>query len=93
MDHMLIACVYSREVWFRLLQPVGLDGYLALGGDALITWWLSSEHAGYRLSSNFRRGFDSLLLLVSWLIWKERNSRVFDRSNWFGAGATHIFDH
>lgn len=26
-----------------------------------------------------RRGYDGLFLLVSWLIWKERNSRVFDR--------------
>ena len=27
----------------------------------------------------FRRGFDSLVLLVSWVIWKERNRWTFDR--------------
>jgi hypothetical protein len=26
----------------------------------------------------FRRGFDSLVLLVSWKLWKERNRRTFD---------------
>jgi hypothetical protein len=26
----------------------------------------------------FRRGFDSLVLLVSWEVWKERNKRTFD---------------
>ena len=26
-----------------------------------------------------RRGFDSLVILVSWLLWKERNGRTFDR--------------
>ena len=26
-----------------------------------------------------RRGFDSLVILVCWIIWKERNDRTFDR--------------
>lgn len=29
------------------------------------------------LSSAMRKGFDSLVLLVAWLLWKQRNSRVF----------------
>jgi nicotinamide riboside kinase len=27
---------------------------------------------------NLRRSFDLVLLLVSWVLWKERNARVFD---------------
>jgi len=27
-----------------------------------------------------RTGFDSAVLLVSWRMWKERNSRVFDNA-------------
>lgn len=79
MDHLLMACVYSQEVWFRLLQPVGLDSYLATGEDMMITcWWLSMRDG---LPSTFRQGFDSLVLLASWLICKERNCRVFDRAS------------
>jgi hypothetical protein len=28
-----------------------------------------------------RRSFDSLVLLVSWILWKERNHRTFDRKS------------
>jgi hypothetical protein len=27
---------------------------------------------------HLRQGFDSVVLLVSWRLWRERNSRVFD---------------
>lgn len=38
--------------------------------------WLSERKMLPRV---LRRGFDVLFLLVSWLIWKERNSRMFER--------------
>ena len=28
-----------------------------------------------------RRGFDGMVLLVSWELWKERNRRTFDGAN------------
>jgi hypothetical protein len=31
--------------------------------------------------AQLRRGFDSAILLVSWRIWKECNSRTFDNSS------------
>jgi hypothetical protein len=27
-----------------------------------------------------RRGFDSVVLLVSWRLWRERNARIFDNN-------------
>jgi hypothetical protein len=31
------------------------------------------------LPKDLRRGFDSLVLLAGWLLWKERNDRTFNR--------------
>jgi len=31
------------------------------------------------ISKEERRCFDSLLVLTCWLLWKERNNRIFDR--------------
>jgi hypothetical protein len=39
---------------------------------------LSSREA---LPQALRRSFDSLVLLVSWSLWKERNRRTFDRKS------------
>ncbi|WVZ65478.1 hypothetical protein U9M48_014833 [Paspalum notatum var. saurae] len=39
--------------------------------------WLLQARKG--LLKTVRRGFDSLILLVTWVIWKERNERVFRR--------------
>ena len=57
---------------------------------------------------HLRKGFDSVVLLVSWRLWRERNSRFFDNvsitadqarrvvldegDEWITAGFTAIFE-
>ena len=49
--------------------------HLAPGNDStLADWWLLTRDA---VPETIRRAFDSLVLLVAWVIWKERNSRTF----------------
>jgi hypothetical protein len=33
-----------------------------------------------QVPKELRKGFDSAVLLVSWRLWKKRNSRVFDNA-------------
>jgi hypothetical protein len=40
-----------------------------------VNWWLQARTL---VPNAFRRGFDSLVLLVSWEVWKERNRRTFN---------------
>jgi hypothetical protein len=74
-DHLLGACVFTREIWYRILSTVGLQHTAPLPSDMLVDWWLEATKP---VPQALSRGFDSLVLLVSWELWKERNRRTFD---------------
>lgn len=76
-DHLALGCVFAREVWHSALARCGL-GQLVPSMDAtLIEWWPASRAM---IPKERRKGFDSLALLIVWMLWRERNSRVFERS-------------
>lgn len=71
-DHLIIRCPFTREIWHFVLQVVGLQ--LPPGAHTTIAWWRRVR----RLADGPRRkGLDSLFALVSWQVWKERNARCF----------------
>jgi len=76
-DHLLASCVFTREIWHRLLARVGFQHLCPSDESVLLDWW---QQERMRVPESFRRGFDSLVLLVSWEVWKERNRRTFDSS-------------
>jgi hypothetical protein len=45
------------------------------GEDSFDIWWQNDNE---RVPSESRKGFNFLVLLGSWCIWKHPNSRVFD---------------
>jgi hypothetical protein len=77
-DHLFASCVFAREVWFRVLHPSGWDPLSPTAHSPLSTWWPDGRST---VPAQLRRGFDSAVLLVSWRLWKERNSRTFDGSS------------
>jgi hypothetical protein len=54
------------------MQPATSDA----GGKQLEWWPRARQHA----PPQSKKGLDSLVLLVVWTLWKERNSRIFQRS-------------
>ena len=42
----------------------------------LVAWW---TRARKRIHKDDRQCFDSMVILICWMIWKERNKRTFDR--------------
>ncbi|XP_066391907.1 uncharacterized protein [Miscanthus floridulus] len=75
-DHLLASCVFTHEVWHRLLSREGFMHLVPSDDSRLADWWQNTRSS---IPKHFRRSFDSLVLLVSWMVWKERNRRTFDK--------------
>lgn len=71
---LLLGCVISMEIWLRVLHPLGLSAMLPDLEDELGQWWLRCRSM---LGKGLRPGFDALVLLVCWTVWKERNCCTF----------------
>lgn len=74
LDHLLLQCVLSREIWFKVLRHSGWQQLAPTGMDSLVDLWL---HSRKLVRKERRKTFDSIFLLVVWHIWLERNARTF----------------
>jgi hypothetical protein len=81
LDHLLLACVFSKEVWVIVIGLLHLEMGLSASGmqvASCLEWWLLSRKL---IPKGLQRGFGSLFLLVGWMLWKEGNSRTFGRQS------------
>jgi hypothetical protein len=77
-NHLLVACVFSREVWFLVLQQFGLQALTPqpqMGDHSFEDWW---EHISTRVPDHQKKGLNAMVILVAWAIWNHRNRYVFD---------------
>jgi hypothetical protein len=75
-QHILVSCVFARQVWVQILSLVGLQHLSPILGEGIFQeWWRLAER---RVSAVMKKGFNTLVVLVAWWIWKHRNSCVFD---------------
>ncbi|CAN6193691.1 unnamed protein product [Urochloa humidicola] len=74
-DHLFCGCAFTQQVWWALANAIGMPLLMPNPDEQLISWWLRSRNGLNKLQ---RRGLDSTFMLVSWLLWKERNGRVFN---------------
>uniref|UniRef100_A0A0E0DQW0 Reverse transcriptase zinc-binding domain-containing protein n=1 Tax=Oryza meridionalis TaxID=40149 RepID=A0A0E0DQW0_9ORYZ len=74
-DHILVACPESRQLWWVVLSSIGLPQCLPLNEDSFYLWLCNSR---LKVGAASRRGFDTIATLTAWTIWKERNNRVFN---------------
>jgi hypothetical protein len=59
LDHLLISCVFSRQMCFNVLQALapGLDD------EVFDDWW---DNLSNRVSSQVQKGVNSLVILGAW---------------------------
>ena len=74
---LLTNCVLAREIWYLVLRRCNLQRHTpSLANSDFVEWWLLSRK---QLRKEIRKAFDSLVILVAWSIWKERNLRIFQK--------------
>lgn len=105
--HLLGTCPVTIKIWKRLISVTGLPSSLAPSPTmtSLQDWLQNTKQAQPKTT---RKHWASLVHLAWWMIWKERNSRVFQNTatsisrihsnildearNWKDAGKTKAFD-
>lgn len=77
--HLLSKCRYTTRLWDKIFDWAAMN--IPPRGDwsafsSISEWW---SHLG-SMPGMPRKGFRSLIILVSWEVWKERNGRIFQRN-------------
>lgn len=67
-NHLFLSCVFPRDFWFKIFRLYYTD-------CTSFCWW---AHTKERREGLTRRGFNSLVVLGDWTIWKMRNGCVFE---------------
>ena len=61
-DHLLISCPFSREVWFNLLRKLGWDAVAPnVQAHMLVEWWGAAKDIQKKRK---RKCFDTLVVLT-----------------------------
>ncbi len=72
-QHIFMGYSYTQQIWGRVRTRLGLSCSSPSADFAV--WWLAARKSVAKVD---RKMFDAGVILVTWLIWKERNARVFE---------------
>ena len=75
-DHLLVACPKSCQLWWFALRAIGLSDILPFNEPSFLLWLCDKR---MKVAKAQRRGFDTVAALIAWTIWKEWNNRVFNQ--------------
>nr|TKW29454.1 hypothetical protein SEVIR_3G395500v2 [Setaria viridis] len=103
--YLFTQCRVTRRLWDMVanwISCMAIQPMLWEHEESLDHWW--SARATTQCCS--RKGMRSLIMLVSWTVWRERNSRIFERKEstinmmfdrirdesalWIATGAKHL---
>jgi len=86
LDHIILGCVFSREVWTVCLKMFHLLRLVPAQEERIMVWWTASRKL---LPKELRRGFDSLFFILSgWLESVEGEEQTDVRLNQPATAAT-----
>lgn len=76
-DHLIVGCAVTAQIWGQFFSRLGLSRCVPMGQVNISEFWIASRA---KLRSKQKKKFlDSCIILVAWMIWKERNHRIFNQ--------------
>jgi hypothetical protein len=75
-DHLMVQCVFSREVWFLTLCRCVWEALAPYMESSFTGWWVDHRK---QVVKGRRIAFDSIVIAVVWSIWLQRNDCGFAR--------------
>lgn len=75
-DHLLVACPKSRQLWWTALRAIGYAVCLP-HNEAYFHLWLCDVRK--KVIKAHRRRFDTITALVAWTISRKRNNKIFNQ--------------
>ena len=76
--HILVGCVFTRQLWARIFQYLGLSSLSPEPTASRFSkWWWKAISSVPKAE---RKGLNSLIILIAWEVWKHRNSCVFENA-------------
>lgn len=88
-QHILTSCVFAREFWFKILEPLGFSTCVPGRHEHhFAEWW---RKVCKRVPKDKRKGFNTVIIMGSWLLWKHRNACVFEGARPNVNALVHLF--
>ena len=85
-DHIMMQCVFARQVWYSCFLKMNTNIDLCTTHHStIVAWW---DAAWKHVQKRLRKGFVSMVISICWNLWKQRNGRVFRRTDLRNVGGT-----
>lgn len=75
-DHLFVGCSFTKQVWHSVFSALRIT-MPPHDQEGLLDWWLLLRKNRGKFK---QKGIDSMVMLIVWAIWKERNALTFDGS-------------
>ncbi|XP_073360681.1 uncharacterized protein [Aegilops tauschii subsp. strangulata] len=76
-DHILVQCGYARGTWMGCFDKLQLQITCPTSTGSFLEWWMQ-QRSGF--AKEDKHGFNTLVICTAWSLWKQRNARVFNRT-------------
>lgn len=75
-DHLLVGCVFARQLWHTLLQRIGQVSLTPQPSEVVFDdWW---RRVTEMVGGHLKKGLNSYITLGAWSLWRHRNDCMFN---------------